>query len=162
MSDDESEERDREIERDIRRGRKFTLADVIGRDGAPFFHGESPVPKLARATSGLCMLIGRAVNDSSGALSAVLQRRVRSSDTIVGAHFDDPLAALEIILDQMLSTDARLYEIVRQVDAEWGRIMLERPHFQQPGGEPHPDDEHTHRSVRAALEGLLAKLRETA
>ena len=161
MSDDESEERDRMIERDARRGRKFTLADVIGREGASFFHGESPVPMLARATAGLCMFIDRHVSDSSGALRAVLTRRVRTSDTIVAEHFDDPLDALEIIVDQTLSNDAWFYEFVRQVDAEWGRIMLERPHFQQPGEEPHPDDEHTHEEVRAELEALLDKLRQT-
>jgi hypothetical protein len=160
MADDDSEERDREIERDARRGRKFTLADAIGKEGASFFHGESPVPMLARATAGLCMFVAEHVSDSSGALHAVLERRIKGSETIVGAHFDDPLNALEIIVEQMLSSDARLFEIVRQVDAEWGRIMLERPHFQQPGEEPHPDDEHTHESVRAKLEGLLAKLRQ--
>lgn len=162
MSDEDSEERDREIERDARRGRKFTLADVIGREGASFFRGESPVPRLQRAIAGLCMFIDEHVEDSSGALRAVLQRRVKHSETIVGKHFDDPLVALEIIVERILSKDAWFYEFVRQVDAEWGRIMLERPHFQQPGEEPHPDDEHTHEEVRAELQGLLDKLREEA
>lgn len=160
MADDDSEERDRMIEEEARRGRKFTLADVIGREGASFFDGESPVPMLARATAGLCMFVEKEVEDSSGALHAVLQRWIRTSDTIVADHFDDPLDALEIILDQMLSSDARLQEVVRRVDAEWGRIMLERPHFQKPGQPPHPDDEHTHANVRAELEGLREKLRK--
>lgn len=162
MADDESEERQRQIELEARRGRKFSLADVIGREGAGFFEGESPVPHLARATARLCAVIRRHVPDSSGALHAVLMRRLRSSETIVGDHFDDPLAALEIIVDQWLSSEKRLHEIVRQVDAEWGRIMLEPPHFQRPGQEAHPDDEHTHESVRAKLEALRALLREVA
>lgn len=160
MSDNDSKERDQKIEREIRRGRKFTLADVIGHEGG-FFDGESAVPTLTRVTTGLCNFIDRHVRDSDGALRAVLKRRVRTSETIVGAHFDDPLTALEIIVDQMLSVDARLYEIVRQVDAEWGRLMLERPHFQQPGDAPHPDDPYTHESVRAELNRFLGRLRET-
>ena len=106
------------------------------------------------------MFVAEHVSDSSGALHTVLERRIKGSENIVGEHFDDPLTALEIIVAQMLSSDARLHELVRQVDAQWGQIMLERPHFQQPGEEPHPDDEHTHESVRAELEALLAKLRQ--
>jgi hypothetical protein len=161
MSDEDRKRQEREIEHEIRRRRKFTLAEVIGREGGGFFKGESPVPMLARAIAGLTLFIERHVPDSSGALRRVLERRIRDSETIVGKHFDDPLAALEIIVDQMLSSDARLYEIVRQVDVEWGRLMLERPHFQKPGQDPHPDDEHTHESVRAKLEALRGLLRET-
>jgi hypothetical protein len=158
---DNGDERRAEIERDARRGRRFTLADAIGREGARFFDGESPVPMLARVTAGLSQFVDRHVADSSGALRAVLKRKIRTSEHIVGEHFDDPLVGLEIIVEQLLGTEARLHEFVRQVDAEWGRIMFERPHFQQPGQAPHPDDEHTHEGVRAELESLLDKLSQT-
>ena len=35
------------------------------------------------------------------------------------------------------------------------RTMMERPFFERPGQPPHPDDEYTLASVRAALEHLL-------
>ncbi len=159
--DRDAEDQDETIEREARMGRKFTLADVIGREGGSFFKGESPVPHLARATNALCMFVDKHVRDGSGALHRALHRRIKSSDTLVANHFDDPLIALEIIIERQLSKDAWFYELVRQVDQEWGRIMAERPHFQEPGEEADPDDEHTHASVRADLEALLAKLRET-
>jgi hypothetical protein len=169
MNDDESQsgeaketEHDRTIENEARAGRKFTLADVIGREGGSFFEGESPVPRLARAEAALDLFIDRHVKDPSGALRSVLKRSVGTSETIVGKHLDDPLLALEAIVEKMLATDEQLHEIVRQVDFEWGQIMQERPHFQKPGQEPHPDDEHTHAGTRSELEALLHKLRQEA
>jgi hypothetical protein len=159
MSDDESKERARIIEREARQGRELTMADAVGREGAGWFKGESPVPMLAQATAGLCTFIDRHVRDTGGALRAVLKRRVKTGETIVGEHFDDPLVALELIVAQVLGKEAWFYAFVLEVDAEWGRIMLERPHFQRPGEEPDPEDEHTHESVRAALEALLRRLR---
>jgi len=167
MNDDEpqtektkEEEHDRTIEREARAGRKFTLADVIGQKGGSFFEGESPVPKLARAEAALCRFVDDHVKDPSGALRSVLKRSIRTSEPVVGKHLDDPLVALEAIVEQMLATDKQFHEIVRQVDFEWGQIMQERPHFQKPGEEPHPDDEHTHAGTRTELEGLLRKLRQ--
>ena len=160
MSDDESKKQDRAIEQEARMVRKFSLADAIGSEGAGFFKGESLVPKLMQAVAKLEIFIDGNVSDSSGALRTMLNRQVRTSETVVGAHFDDPLVALEILVEQILDNDARFYEFVRQVDAEWGRSMQERPHFQQPDEEPHPDDEHTHESVRAKLETLRDKLRK--
>ncbi|RLB45414.1 MAG: hypothetical protein DRJ42_29985 [Deltaproteobacteria bacterium] len=161
MSDDASKKRDRAIEREARMGRKFTVANAIGNEGAGYFKGESMVPKLTQAMAELENFIDRHVRDSSGVLCAMLKRHVRTSETIVGAHLEDPRVALDVLLGQVLGNDAQLYEFVRQVDAEWGRVMQERPHFQQPGEEAHPDDEHTHQSVRLELEALRSKLRET-
>lgn len=135
------------------------MADVIGREGGGFFHGASPVPMLEQVTTELCQFVAANVNDASGALRRVLERQVRTSETIVGEHFDDPFSALEVIIERLLSDEAWYFEFVRQVDAEWGRLMLERPHFQQPGQVAEADDEYTHASVRVALESLLARVR---
>lgn len=163
MSDDEDwEEKKRAIEKEVRAGRSFSMADAIGREGGGFFRGASPVPGLDRATALLCQFIVENVDDPSGALRIVLERRVRTNEPLVGDHFDDPFVALEIIVERMLNNSARYYELVREVDAEWGRLMLERPHFQQPGQKADPEDEYTHTSVRVALESLLAKVRTHA
>ncbi len=161
MSDDDSEKRKRTIERDARRGRPFSIAAAIGREGAGFFEGASPVPILEQATTGLCQFVAEQLRDASGALRRVLERRIRTSETIVGEHLEDPFTALELIIERVLASDARYHEFVRQVDAEWGRLMLERPHFQKPGQAAHKDDEYTHESVRADLESLLAKARDS-
>jgi hypothetical protein len=160
MSDDDSEQRKRLIEREARRGRGFSLASAIGQEGEGLFEGESAVPLLERAMSGLCQFVAQEVSDPSGALRKVLERRIRNSETIVGAHFDDPFTALELIIERVLANDARCFEFVRQVDAEWGRLMLERPHFQKPGQAADKEDEYTHESVRVALESLLSKVRD--
>ena len=49
---------------------------------------------------------------------------------------------------------------MRQVDIKWGQMYGERPHFQQPGQPPHPDDEYTHESVRQDLLDLQVKLQQ--
>ncbi len=153
MSDDE-EDYKRAVEREARMGRTFSLADAVGREGGGFFRGASPVPRLQQVQAELSRFVSDYVRDSSGALRAVLIRHVTTQETIVAKHFDEPLAALEIILDRFLSDDARYYELVREVDAEWGRMMLERPYFQEPGEPADEDDEYTHESVRVELLSL--------
>lgn len=150
MNDNEDEYK-RRVEREARMGRTFSVADAVGREGGGFFRGASPVPRLQQVQAELSRFVSDYIRDASGALRAVLIRHVTTHDTIVAKHFDDPLAALEAILDGFLDNDARYYEFVREVDAEWGRLMLERPYFQEPGEPADDDDEYTHDSVRAEL-----------
>jgi hypothetical protein len=153
MSDDEDEYK-RTVEREARMGRRFSLADAVGREGGGFFRGASPVPRLQQVQVELSRFVSDYVRDASGALRAVLIRHIMTHDTIVAEHFGEPLAALEVILDRFLDNDARYYELVREVDAEWGRLMLERPYFQEPGEPAEEEDEYTHDSVRAELLSL--------
>jgi hypothetical protein len=57
-----------------------------------------------------------------------------------------------------LGSDYQLGELVREADAEWGRVMGERPRFDVPGQAPDPDDPYTVASVRAALARLIDTL----
>jgi hypothetical protein len=50
-----------------------------------------------------------------------------------------------------------LKELVRSADAEWGRTMGERPHFEKEGEPPHPEDPYTAESVRNALAEALRR-----
>lgn len=75
---------------------------------------------------------------------------------LVGRHLRDPLEALEVELRWLLGKGPVFHELVRQVDQRCGEMYRERPHFQRPGQEPHPEDEYTHASVRKDLERLLA------
>ncbi len=152
--DDRDKERDLAIQREILSGRKFSLAEAIGREGGGFLKGESPVPKLAQAIAELQMFINQNLSDSSGALQAVLYVWVKT-DTRVSQHLNSPLIALHEILASLIDNQNLLHELVREVDQKWGQIYDERPYFQQPGQNPHPEDEYTHESVRLQLIQLL-------
>lgn len=157
--DDSSKKRsenERSIEREIRGSRSFSLNEAIGREGGSLFKGESAVPRLSQITAEIANFIDQHVSDVSGALRAVLRRRIKENQVLVAKHEDEPIAALRELLSAILENETALFELVGEVDAQWGQTMLERPHFQEPGQAPHPDDEYTHESVRRELERLLA------
>ncbi|MDJ0692635.1 MAG: hypothetical protein QNJ41_29660 [Xenococcaceae cyanobacterium MO_188.B32] len=156
--DNKDNDRDLAIQREILSGRKFSLAEAIGREGGGFMKGESPVPKLAQAIAELQMFINQNLSDSSGALQAVLYVWVKT-DSRVGQHLNSPLTALNQMLSSLIDNQNLLHEFVRQVDHKWGQIYDERPYFQQPGQPPHSEDEYTHESVRLQLIELLDVVR---
>ncbi|HIK18672.1 MAG TPA: hypothetical protein IGS53_25795 [Leptolyngbyaceae cyanobacterium M33_DOE_097] len=148
-----------ELERDILKGRSFSLADVIGKEAGSFMKGDSPVPKLVQATTEILLYIEYNLTDSSGALKAALKTWVQTHEVDVSCHLNSPLNALSKLLEQIVANPELLYEFVRRVDVQWGETYGERPFFQKPGQAPHPDDEYTHESVHQALSGLLASLK---
>ncbi len=149
-----------ELQRDIFQGREFTLADFIAQEGGNFLKGESPVPKIVQLKTEINFFIKNNVKDLSGALQGVLQDWVNSSDDKISANQENPLYALRLIVEEILSNENLYYEFVRQVDLKWGQMYQERPHFQQPGQPPHPEDEYSHESVKEDLLDLLAKMQE--
>ena len=90
-------------------------------------------------------------------MQVVLNRRVKGSDLLLH-NFDQPLFVLAACCQRILDSDYLLEELVREADAEWGRVMGERPFFQTEGSAPHPHDPYTVESVRNALTGLLKQL----
>lgn len=150
---------DEDLQRDILQGRKFTLADLIAREGGDFLKGESPVPKLVQVTTEIKQFIAANLGDSSGALQAILQLVVDEETGKVSQNLDSPLQALAAILEEFLDRPPLLHELVHRVDVRWGQMYGERPHFQQPGQIPHPEDEYTHDCVRERLVKLLEKVR---
>ena len=158
MEDQQKKEKNEAIQREILAGRKFSLAEAIGREGGDFLKGESPVPKLVQATTEINTFIAINLQDSSGALQAVLQTWISTDEAGVSQNLDSPLQALKQMLDKILDNSELLYELVRQVDFQWGKMYDERPYFQSPGQPPHPDDEYTHESVEEKLKTLLNKL----
>jgi hypothetical protein len=155
MSSEHKGDDDREIQQDMLAGRKFSLAEAIGREGASFLKGESSIPKLLQAKAEINLFIDRNVTDSSGALKAALQTLVASDEAYISRHLDSPLDALREFLEVLVHSPELLYELVRQVDIRWGQLVGERPHFQQPGQAPHPEDEYTHESVLQQMVRLL-------
>ena len=149
-----------EREREGRFNRKFSLAEAIGRiGGGDLMKGASPVTRKRQVEVATDLFLEEHLADPEGALLVVLERRFRESMELTEETYDHPLDALTRVVEHILDREERLQGFVTQVDAEWGRIYLERPHFQQAGQPPHRDDPYTFASVRATLTGLLGKLR---
>jgi hypothetical protein len=161
MSEDQKAQRsdaDSEIEREIRKGRKFTLAEAIGRLAGPgAMKGESPIARMQQAEVEIGTWLSGHLADAGGVLNVVLLRGVKGSELLLN-NFDQPLIVLGSYCQRILASEYRLKELVREADIEWGRVFGERPHFEQEGSPPDPDDPYTVESVRNILCDLLRQL----
>ena len=161
MSDSQDPQRseaDSELEREIRDGRKFNPAEAIGRLAGPgALKGESPVARMQQAEIEIDLWLRAHLEDASGALHVVLHRHVKASELLL-QDYDRPLIALATYCRRVLDSDYLLGELVRDADVEWGRLMLERPHFEKAGSPGDPEDPYTAESVRNDLAGLLDQL----
>ncbi len=164
MSEDEKKppaREDDEIDRDIRLCRKFSLAEAIGRlGGGGLMKGASPVTRKRQTELEIEQYLERHLVDSERALEIVLLRRVTQSELLFKMGYDQPITGLALFCERVLNSEELLQDFVREVDAEWGRINLERPHFQKDDRPPHPEDPYTFSSVRTKLTGLVTKLRD--
>ncbi|MDJ0716874.1 MAG: hypothetical protein QNJ54_22110 [Prochloraceae cyanobacterium] len=158
MPSDPENDKDLEIQREILSDRKFSLGELIAREGGGFLKGESPVPKLVQVITEINMFISANLSDSSGALQAILHTWVQADEVKVSEHLNSPMIALREIIEAIVDNPQLLYELVKQVDRKWGQMYDERPYFQRPGQSAHPDDEYTHESVRKSLIELLNKI----
>jgi hypothetical protein len=161
MSDDQESQRsdaDAELEREIRKGRKFTLAEAVGRLAGPgAMKGESPIARMQQAGVEIETWLRHHLADAGGALQVVLLRHVKESELLLN-NFDQPLSVLASCCQRILGSDYLLKELVRSADIEWGRVFGERPYFEKEGSAPHPDDPYTIDSVRNTVSGLLKEL----
>jgi hypothetical protein len=154
---DEKAKVEREIEDEIRKGRKYTLADAIGRLAGPgAMKGTSPVPRKEQSAIEIEDWLRRHV-PGSGELQVVLLRDIRGSDQFLH-NFEQPLAVLAAYCRHVLDSDYGLQELVRQSDVEWGRVTEERPIFEKEGQPPDPCDPYTLESVRKTLTGIIEQL----
>ena len=162
MTDPESKppgDQDADLEREIRAGRKYSLAEAIGRAAGDLMKGASPVSLKRQAELEIEQYLEGRLADAEGALTVELQRRVGESDELLDAGYERPLAALASVTERILASTGRLRSFVRRVDAEWGRMYSERPYFEVGEAPPRPGDPYTLESVREALSRLLEDLR---
>ena len=165
MSDEGSKKRrdeDAELEREVRSGREYSLAEAIGRAAGDLMKGASPVSRRRQAEIEIAQYLEGHLADAEGALSVVLLRRVRESADLLEASYTQPLETLTVVVERLLASNARLRAFVRRVDAEWGRIYSERPMFELGQAPPRPGDPYTLASVRETLSRLLERLRGDA
>jgi hypothetical protein len=161
MSDDQQKLpsiSDADLEREIREGRKFSLAEAIGRLAGPgMMKGVSPATGKQQAAAQIESYLNRHLQDGAGVLSVVLLSQFTESEHLLN-HLDQPLVALASYVQSVLGSEYRLQELARSADVEWGRTFGERPYFEKEGRPPHPDDPYTAESVRATLSRLSEML----
>jgi hypothetical protein len=149
---------DADLEREIREGRKFSLAEAIGRLAGPgMMKGVSPATRKQQADAEIESFLERNLNSPAGALSVVLLRRVKESELLL-ANLDAPLVVLASYSQRVLASEYLLQELVRDADVEWGRAFGERPYFQKEGCPPNQDDPYTIESVQSTLSKLVHQL----
>lgn len=161
MSNDQETQRsdaDAELEREIRKERKFTLAEAIGRMAGPgAMKGESPIARLQQAGVEIETWLRHHLTDPGGGLQVVLLRGVKESELLLN-NFEQPLVVLGSYCQRILGSDYFLEELVRQADIEWGHVFGEQPYFETEGSPAHADDPYTIDSVRKTLSGLVKQL----
>lgn len=149
---------DAELEREVRKDRKFSLSEAIGRLAGPgALKGVSPISRKQQAEGEIAEYLSRHLSDTGGVLRGVVLRNVKESELLIN-NLDQPLIVLAAGVKRVLDSEYMLKELVRQADVEWGQVFGERPHFEREGVPPDPDDPYTFASVRAALTQLLDQL----
>ncbi len=146
-----------DLQTEIRLGRKFSLAEAIGREGGSFMQGESAVPRPLRAAAELNRFITTHLHEPTGALATTLYTW-STNDIRVSRQLDTPLVALAQIVRSLLAEPTIFWEFARQVAIAHSRLTGDRPYFQQPGQPAPPDAEHTHQSITQSLTALLNQL----
>jgi hypothetical protein len=153
-----ADDADRELEREIRRGREYSMAEALGRLAGPGgMKGGSPVLRQQQARAAVDDLVRQHLRDPAGALQVVLSREVGESRALLD-NLDQPVLALRGYVQSMLGSAYLLSELVRTTDMEWGRIQGERPFFEVEGRPAHPNDPYTIASVRSTLDDFIAVL----
>ena len=148
----------KEVEREIRNDRKFTLEEAIARLAGPgMLKGESPVGRLQQAEFEIESWLRNHLNEAGGALGVVINRRVKGSELLLN-NFEQPLVVLAACCQKLLASEYLLMDLVRDADLEWGRMMCERPFLERAGAPSHPDDPYTIDSVRRSLSEVFEQL----
>jgi hypothetical protein len=149
-----------DLEREVRRGRKFNLSEAIARLAGPgMMKGVSPISRKIQAEFEIENYLNSHLIDSADALRTILLRRVKQSDLLLN-NYDQPLVVLAGCIHRALESEYLLTELVREADIEWGQMNGEKPYFEKEGCSPDPDDPYTHESVRSQLNRLIEKLSE--
>jgi hypothetical protein len=112
--DKQPSEADAELEREIRKERKFTLAESIGRMAGPgAMKGVSPVTRKQQAAVEIENWLRHSLSAGNGELQVVLLRRIKESELLLES-FDQPLVVLTAFCQQVLDSDYLLKELVRE------------------------------------------------
>ena len=154
---------DEQLEREIRKERKFSLSEAIGRLAGPgAMKGASPVTRTRQAEAAIGEYLRVHISccgggGGAGCLVVVLSRQVLADEKLLN-NLHQPLIVLADYLQRVLASEPLLAELVRETDVEWGRLYDERPHFEREGAPADRDDPYTLASVHRVLSELLETL----
>ncbi len=155
---DDDRDRDAEITRDVRARREFSLAGALaGQDGGGHLAGASPVAAQQQFAFALAQWLLDTLPDPEGALREVLVREIAGRVDLIGDAPDRPQGAVAAWLREVLARPAWLADVVREVDALWGRRQSETPRFESAGRPPAADDPYTIAGVTDTLRALLVR-----
>ena len=149
-----------DLEAEIRKDRKFSLTEAIGREAGGSLKGASPVPPAQQLVQQIEEILARQLPDGEGSLTRTIIARLEGNPPLLARHFGRPNGALQEFLNSVIDSPANLEILVRQTDARWGRDYDERPHFEKDGQPPHPDDPYTLGGVRALLQAVRENLKQ--
>ena len=82
----------------IRRGRKFTLAEAVGREAAGSLSGASPVARAKQVLLEIEHFLESHLEDPAGSLAKTILARLENDLPLLARHFDRPAGALEEFL----------------------------------------------------------------
>src|SRR6516162_3464426 len=109
--DTQRSEEDAELEREIRKERKFTLAEAVGRMAGPgAMKGASPVTRLQQAAVEIENWLRHHMLAGQGELEVVLLRRLKESELLLN-KFEQPLIVLATFCQLVLDSNYLLKEL---------------------------------------------------
>ncbi len=158
MASQKKDDSTKTTEIEIRKSRRFNLADAIGRAGAGNLKGASPIPRSQQVLMDLEESLAAGLYDPPGSLAAVLMARLKQNLPLIDKHLDDPTGALREMIQQLLRSESLLLALARETDVRWGRDYQERPFFHRPGQPADPEDPYTPTGIRETLQDFLDRL----
>ena len=151
-------EKPADTEQEIRRDRKFSLAEAVGREAAGALKGASPVTAARQLLLEIENILATKLDDPEGSLQRTIMARLANDPPLLARHFGNAPAALCEFLDGILVSTLALTTLVRDADARWGRDFTEKPYFNSPDQTSHPEDPYTPQSVGARLQVLQSRI----
>lgn len=149
---------DAQLEREVRKDRKFSLTEAIGRLAGPgAMKGISPIPRQQQAAAEIENWLRANTPGGNSELEVVILRYVRDNELLLH-NLDQPLIVLAAFCQRVLDSDFLLKELVREADVEWGQVNDEKPYFEIEGSPPDPRDPYTLASVRKVLTEFMEHL----
>lgn len=148
--------------REILRGREAGPDEALLRTAGDALKGASPVAAHDRTMFAVRELLETCLRDTEGSLQRTILSRLDSHPLLVARHFGAATDLLRAFLGPVLAQEDSLAELVREVDARWGRDYDEKPHFDRQGRPDDPEDPYTISGVRQALASCLRSLPKDA
>jgi hypothetical protein len=146
------------IREEIIRNQKFSMDSAMGRDTQDPQKKQNQSSETRDLENQLRNFVKSRLKDPWGALKSILYKHIKGNRALVAEHKENPMQALQLMIENLLDDEIEFREFVREVDLEWGRIYQEHPHFQNDDEDAEPEDEYTQESVEKDLRHFLSEV----